>query len=526
MQIAEQTRIEPELLEEFLVNIKTKVPHAEERPSGPVIVNATPLVEITSLIKECARSEYGLEISTENAKVFAKLDSEIFGGSVKVRPAVQIIEDAIRSGELQKGKTIFEATSGNFGIALGMMRSLGFDVIALVSRKLEQGVLQQLAETGVKLVNLDVDICPAPGLKMDTNLIVAKSVADNLRDQLSKLGLDLTAFDNSRGDVEQLLARQDVINLAKLLAKAYSGFCPEQYDNEMNARVHERVTGPEIDQQLRALGHSLAEFNVISTFGTGGTSTGISNYLKKKYRKRAVHIVFPLAGQDVGGIRTREKARGLRFYGPELYAGQHEVDFEAAKRALRFFASRGYNIGESSALAFYACIQMLNFGVGDNFIVIVADGIQKYKENLETEVGETKRHEVTLQEARANISDYDVIWAHAAFVPKDEGIKLIASSLGCEANKIKVARAQDVESLVISKEVPQTLRTLFPKDKRKLLLVCMAGNTSLKVARILAKGGIEAESLTGGIMGLPEVDTKDPLQVVRSAVVQTQASPD
>jgi cysteine synthase A len=520
MQIAaEQTRTEAELLKKFTVDIKAKVPHLQQGPSGSVVLNPTPLVEITSLLKECARAEYGLEISGKNAKVFAKLDSEIFGGSVKVRPAVQIIEEAIASGKLDNGKTIFEATSGNFGIALGMLRTLGFDVVALVSRKLESGVLQQLAQAGVKLVNLDVDICPAPGLEMDANLVAAKSVADNVRDQLAKLGLGLSAFDSSRADVERLLAKQDVINLAKLLAKAYGGFCPEQYDNQMNVHVHETVTGPEIDQQLRALGHSLAEFDVICTFGTGGTSTGISNYVKTKYGKRTVHTVFPLAGQDVGGIRTHQKARGLRFYRPELYAGQHEVDFEATKRVLKFFANRGYNIGESSALAFYACIQMLNFGVGDKFIVIVADGIQKYIGNLETGVEETERHEVTLQEARSNISDYDVLWTHTTFVPKDEGIELISSSLGCEENRVKIARAQDVQRLIVNQEVPQTMRTLLSKDKRKLLLVCMAGNTSLKVAKILSKVGIEAESLTGGIMGVPEVNTKDPLQMVRPADV-------
>jgi cysteine synthase/rhodanese-related sulfurtransferase len=518
-KVTEQRITEPELLKRFIAEVKTKVPHLREEVSGPVIVNATPLVDITSLIIECARAEYGLEISANTAMVFGKFDSEIFGGSVKVRPAVQIIEEAIASGQLGNGKTVFEATSGNFGIALGMLRSLGLDVIALVSRKLQSGVLDQLTKVGVKLVNLDIDICPAPGLQVDTNILVAKGIAGNLRDQLAKLALDVRAFDSSRAEIEQSLERQDVINLAKLFAKIYGGFCPEQYDNDLNVGVHETITGPEIDQQLRALGHSLAEFKVICTFGTGGTSTGISKYVKTKHDRRTVHTVFPLANQEVGGIRTREKALGLKFYRSELYAGQHEVDFEAARRVLRFFASKGYNIGESSALALYACIQMLNFCVGDKFVVIVADGIQKYRKSLETRVEGTKRYEVTFGEARSSLSDYgEVLWTHTMFVPKDEGIKLISSALGCDQNLVKIARARDVEAVISNQEMPETMRRLLPKPKRKLLLVCMVGSTSLRVAQLLAKAGIEAESLTGGIMGVPEAGGRHPSEIVQVAI--------
>jgi len=518
LQQASQHQVtDVELLRKFQANIKIKVPHVHYRRSGPAIANPTPLVDLTTLLVECARTEYGLDISSREAKVYGKFDSEIFGGSVKVRPAVRIVEEAIASGKLRSGTTIFEATSGNFGIALGMLRSLGLDVVALVSRKLQRGVLNELAKAGVKLANLDIDICPAPGLQMDTNLLVARSVAENLRGQLSRLGFDVSVFDNSRAGIEKLLARQDVINLAKLLAKIYRGFCPEQYDNELNVNVHETITGPEIDQQLKALGHSLPEFRVVSTFGTGGTSTGISNYVKKEYDKRNVHVVFPLANQDVGGIRTREKALGLKFYKPELYIGQHEVDFQAAQRVLRFFVNRSYNIGESSALALYACLQMLNFGVADKFVVIIADGKEKYAESFETKI-EEGRPEVTLEEVRSSLADYGaVLWTHASFVPKDEGVKLISSSLGLDQAKVRVARARDVDAVISGNEVPETLRRLFPEGKAKLLLVCMVGNTSLITAQQLAKLGIDARSLRGGITGLPAAATKQPFELVQLA---------
>ena len=183
-----------------------------------------------------------------------------------------------------------------------------------------------------------------------------------------------------------------------------------------------------------------------------------------------------------------------------------------------FFAGKGYNIGESSALAIYACIQMLNFGAGDKFIVIIADGIQKYLQSLETSVHDTARREVTIQEARSSLQDYaEVLWTHTMFAPKEEGISIIATSLGCEENMVKVARARDVEQVISNQEMPETMRGLLPKKKGKVLLVCMVGNTSLKVAKLLANMGIDAESLTGGIMGVPESSGKHPSEIVQLA---------
>src|SRR5437870_10879868 len=349
-QSTAQPRVDEALLKRFRSEIKSKVPSVFEKKGKKTIVNPTPLEDLAAPLIECARGEYGLEIDAQSIKVFGKFDSKIAGGSVKVRPAVEIIEEAIVSGKLRTGQTVFEATSGNFGIALGMLERIGINVIFLVSRKLQSGVLDELNKTSAKTVNLDIDICPAPGLAMDQNLIIAKATASNVREQLADLGLDSAQFDKSRAEIEGLLARQDVINLAKLLAKVYGGFCPEQYDNELNIRSHEAVTAPEIDHQLKEHGLSLADFKVISAFGTGGTSAGISKYLQTKHSKKSVHLIFPLNNQDVAGIRTKDKGLGLRFYDPALYAGQHEVDFEPARRVLRFFVGRGYDIGESSAL--------------------------------------------------------------------------------------------------------------------------------------------------------------------------------
>ncbi len=509
--------IDQDLLAKFNSQIKNKVPHLRKDSTGSAIANPTPLVDLTHAVAECAKTQHGLEIP-KTAKVFGKLDSRIFGGSVKVRPAVEIIEDAIVSGKLRTGQTIFEATSGNFGLALGMLNDLGLNVVVLVSRKLQGGVLDELKNEDVKSVNLDIDICPAPGLKMDASTIIAKTAANSVRQQLSELGLDPNIFDGARVEIEQQLARQDVINLAKLLAKIYHGFCPEQYDNELNVKSHETVTAPETDQQLKAQGQSLGDFRIIVAFGTGGTSTGLSNYMQKRYGRKSVHVVFPLSSQDVAGIRTKDKAVGLRFYQPELYAGQHEVDFDPARRVLRFFNDRGYDIGESSALALYSCIQMLNYGVGDKFVVMLADGVQKYLKNMEPHVETSGPVEVTINEANSSIANYgEVLWTHAMFVPKEEGVKLVASSLGCDESKVKIATAQDVQKLLSTEEIPEGINSLLPKDKQKTLLVCMAGGTSLKVAQVLAKKGFGASSLTGGIMALSESKGQDPQDLVQIA---------
>jgi cysteine synthase A len=515
-------RTELSLLEHFEQEVWSKIPHLEEKPGESKVVNPTPLIDITEDLKQCARIEYGLDLTDKDLRVFGKFDSNLLAGSIKVRPAVRIIYDAIASGKLKGGQTIIEATSGNFGIALGQIARLGLDVVTLVSRKLQEGVFEELRNERTRIINLDMDICPAPGMKLNPNVLAAKATASNIRSQLIEIGFDSEIFDKSRSEIEELLAKQDIINLAKLLARIYGCFCPEQYDNELNIEVHRTVTAAEIDQQLIEQGHSLAEFKVVCTFGTGGTSGGLSRYLMDKYGKKSLHVIFPLNNQDVAGIRTKEKAAGLKFYEPERYGGQHEVDFGQAKRLLKFFVDKGYDIGESSALALYAVMQMANFGgeEGRKFVVIVADGIQKYRRSIEM-MQETQedRREVPLQEAVSNIGNYNrVLWIHTMYAPRKEGIELIANSLGVDESKISVPKASDVERLLATQKIPEELdNALGGGDNGKALLVCMMGNTSLRVAEVLAEKGIAAESLTGGISALSQDKGKQISELVRIA---------
>ena len=510
----EVTNIDNVLLESFEQEIWSKVPHLEETK----IVNATPLTDLTEDLKECAKSVYKTDFTDMDLKVFGKFDSTLLTGSIKVRAAVHIIHDAIVTGKLKSGQTVIEATSGNFGIALGLLSKLGLVVVTLVSKKLQEGVFKELRNENIRIMDLDMDICPAPGMKDGAvDLLAAKAAAVNIRSQLSELGFDPEIFDKENSEIESLLVKQDIINLAKFLAKIYGLFCPEQYDNELNIDVHRTVTAVEMDQQLHENGNSLEDFEIVCTFGTGGTSGGLSRYVSEKYGKKSLHVVFPPAGQDVAGIRTKDKAFGLKLYEPEKYAGEHEVDFEQAKHLLKFFVDKGHDIGESTALALYQVLVMADSSGGGKFVVIVADGIEKYRKNLEA-MSKNQRVQVSLDEAVASVNDYDkIIWIHTQYTPRKEGIELIAKSLGVDKSKISVPKASTANQLLSTQQIPEELKKELQGSKGKSLLICMAGNTSLMASKVLAAKGIVTESLNGGITELPEGRNTDPSKFIKVA---------
>lgn len=499
-----------ELLNEFTAQIYSRMPSIEDNQAGSSTIRATPLVDITAPLIECAKLEYGMRLDASKLKVLGKMDSVLIGGSVKARAAVKIVERAIRSGKLKRGQPIFEATSGNFGIALGLLTGLGFKVVVLVSRRIKDGVVKALESSGVGVINLDVDICPAPAFGINSDAATAKSLAENLVSQLKAIGFDDSPFESARGEIENLLMRQDVINLAKVLARIYDGFCPEQYDNEVNVLTHEELTGPEIDAQLRSLGEKVSDFRFVCTFGTGGTSTGIGRYLLKKYGRKQVHVIFPLSNQDVAGIRSKEKATGLKFYQPSIYSGEHEVDFNMAKRLLRFFVAKGYDIGESSALALWGVVNLANFGIGDRFIVMLADDSSKYLDEtggLES----LQRINISLDEAsKAGTEFSEIIWTHPSYVPKPEVLNLIASSLGVSQSKVKVLHPAEVREILYSGELDHSTFKEDEIKKGKMLLVCIGGGNSLRMAELLTKKGAKAFSLEGGLVSISNSRGVDP----------------
>ncbi|MEM0075746.1 MAG: pyridoxal-phosphate dependent enzyme [Conexivisphaerales archaeon] len=487
--------VDYELLSKFENEIESKAPHWEDGK----VVNPTPLIDLSNLLEEYASSK---GIKLQAIKVMGKMESEIISGSVKMRPALWIIGEAIRSGKLKRGMTIIEATSGNFGIALGILRKLGLNVVVLVSRKLQEGVVERLKDQGIGIIDLDVDICPAPGAdssKLDS--LIVRTAADRLREELANLGFSIHTFDKSRGRIEELLATQNIIELAAYLANIYGCFCPRQYDNELNIKVHEELTAPEIAQQLKDAGYDIESFKIITTFGTGGTSGGISRWIKENTGKSSVHVVFPLPGQDVAGIRTKDKALGLRFYDPSMYASQIEVDFEKSRQLMSFFAEKGYSIGESGALALQGVLELASKGVGDKFIVIIADGIEKYNKNISYEKYPV---EIELEEAiKLPVDDIALIWSHHNFIPNEEGIELLCKTFSYNKEIIGTTpdMTKEVSDLIFSNILDSKLDSVIRENKSKtLILVCIAGGVSLRVAEKLREKGIKARSLKGGIM--------------------------
>lgn len=511
--MSETKNYDPALLEKFEQEIWNKIPHVE----GDKIVNATPLVDLTADLKECAKSVFKLNLDDKDFKIYGKFDSELLSGSIKVRAASHIIHEAIKDGKCNGKRVVIEATSGNFGIALGLLSKLGVTVVALVSRKLQEGVFKELRNENIKIMDLDMDICPAPGMENKADEMAAKATAGNIRSQLTEMGFDPQVFDNNLKEIETLLAKQDIINLARFLAEIYDLFCPKQYDNELNIDIHNTVTAPEIDQQLHELGDSLEDYALYCSFGTGGTSGGLSKYMSEKYNKKAVHVVFPPLGQDVAGIRTKSKAEGLTLYNPQLYT-EHEIDFENAKLILKYMVDKGHDIGESSALELFAALEMAYKGEIKKAVVIIADGIDKYRKNFEMIGKSDVPMRVSLEDAAAVAGDYDnIIWVHTQYTPKEEGIEIIAKSLGVDKSKITVPKASTINNLLSTQQIPEELNKELEGSKGKSLLVCMAGNTSLMTAQVLASKGIVTQSLNGGITNLPEGRGKNPGEYIQVA---------
>ncbi len=160
------------LMEKFEQEVWSKVPHREEKDGKVEIVNATPLRDLTEDLKECAKTVYDVDISEKDFKVYGKFDGTLLTGSIKVRPAVNIIHDAITTGKITSGTTVIEATSGNFGIALGLLSKIGVTAIALVSRKLQEGVFKELRNGNIRILQNSLQKFTIYSVQNNTTMIL------------------------------------------------------------------------------------------------------------------------------------------------------------------------------------------------------------------------------------------------------------------------------------------------------------------------------------------------------------------
>ncbi len=270
------------------------------------LIGNTPLVEVANIEKEL-----GLE-----ATILVKLEYLNPAGSVKDRVAKAMIEDAEEKGLLTEGSVIIEPTSGNTGIGLASIASV----------------------KGYRMI-----------LTMPDTMSVER------RNILKAYGAELVLTDGREG-------MKGAIEKAKELAKEISGsFIPGQFVNPANPAVHKATTGPEI---WRDTDGKVDIF--IAGVGTGGTVTGIGEYLKEQNPDIKVVALEPAASPVLSeGKAGAHKIQGIgagfipevlntEVY-DEIFKAKDGDAFEAAKLLAR---KEGLMVGISSGAALYGAIEL------------------------------------------------------------------------------------------------------------------------------------------------------------------------
>jgi len=200
------------------------------------------------------------KIGPKDVNIYVKIESFNPGGSVKDRLALGVIEDAEKSGTLQPGQTVIEATSGNTGIGLAMV----------------------CAQKGYPLV-----------------VTMAESFSIERRKMMRFLGAKVVL-------TPAALKGSGMLAKATELAREHGWFLVRQFENEANADAHSRMTAPEI---LEAFADEGLDYWV-SGFGTGGTLKGVSRVLKEK--NPGIKIIVcepdnvPILGSGIPQVREAD----------------------------------------------------------------------------------------------------------------------------------------------------------------------------------------------------------------------------
>ena len=257
----------------------------------PAAIGNTPLVELKRINRN------------PNVRIFAKLEGNNPGGSVKDRTAWWMIRHAEEDGALTPDKTILEPTSGNTGIALAM-------------------------------------ISAARGYKI--KLVMPACVSVERRSVLEAYGAEVVL---SPADE----ATDGAIRMAhKILAddpERY--FMPNQYDNMANPKVHYETTGPEIWSQTDG---QITTF--VAGMGTSGTLMGVGNYLREQNPDIKIVGVEPVLGHKVQGLKNMEEAIVPGIYEEAKLDGKVVVEDDLAfETARRLAAEEGLFVGMSSGAA-------------------------------------------------------------------------------------------------------------------------------------------------------------------------------
>lgn len=301
---------------------------ADIKKSLTELVGNTPLLEFSNLEKK-----YDLK-----AKIIAKLEYFNPAGSVKDRIAREMIEEAEGKGLLKKNSVIIEPTSGNTGIGLAAVA----------------------ASKGYKII-----------------ITMPETMSIERRNLLKAYGAEIVLTEGAKG-------MKGAIEKAEELAKEYdNAFVPEQFENPANPKAHKLTTGPEIWNDTDGIVDIF-----VAGIGTGGTITGVGEYLKEKNPDIKVIAVEPATSPVLSkGTAGPHKIQGIgagfipQILNTEIYdeiiAVENEDAFKIGKEIAR---TEGVLVGISSGAAVWAALELAKKeeNKGKNIVVLLPDTGDRY----------------------------------------------------------------------------------------------------------------------------------------------------
>ena len=276
-------------------------------------VGHTPLVRLQRLA------------SHTQATVLAKLEGNNPAGSVKDRPAYNMIMQAEKRGQIKPGDTLIEATSGNTGIALAMVAAMR-------------------------------------GYQM--KLIMPANSSQERKDAMRAYGAELI----------ESSSMEEARDMAAQMQKDGIGLVLNQFGNPDNSEAHYLTTGPEIWQQT---GGKITHF--VSAMGTTGTIMGISKYLKEQNPEIQIVGLQPSEGSNIAGIRRWPKEYLPTIFDPSRVDRIIDIpQIEAEKTARKLARTEGVSAGTSSGGAVWASIKLAEENPDAVIVCIVCDRGDRY----------------------------------------------------------------------------------------------------------------------------------------------------
>ena len=271
--------------------------------------------------------------SGESVSVLGKLEGNNPAGSVKDRPALNMITKAEERGDIKPGATLIEATSGNTGIALAMAAAM-------------------------------------KGYKMQ--LIMPDNMSEERRASMRAFGAELISVSAEAGGME--LAR----DLAEQMQAEGKGKVLDQFSNPDNWNAHYETTGPEIWRDTEG---KITHF--VSSMGTTGTIMGVSRYLKEQNPDIQIIGVQPEDGSQIPGIRRWPQAYLPKIFEPARVDRTIDVGQAKAEQTMRELATKegifaGVSSGGAMAVALQVAQEQEDLGNDAVVVSIVCDRGDRY----------------------------------------------------------------------------------------------------------------------------------------------------